>query len=45
VRDGDPPAADLPPLRGTRRVLALAWLAAVVLLYVAVRELGLDLGL
>jgi hypothetical protein len=27
-----------------RRVLALAWLTAVVLLYLAVRELGLSLG-
>ena len=28
-----------------RRVLTLAWVAGVVILYVAVRELGLNLGL
>jgi hypothetical protein len=44
VRDRDQAPPDLPPLRGTRRVLALAWLTAVVLLYLAVRELGLSLG-
>lgn len=44
MRDRDPPAAELPPLRGTRRVLALVWLGAVLLLYVAARELGLGLG-
>jgi hypothetical protein len=45
MRDRDPAEPDPAPLRGTRRVLALAWLAAVVLLYIAVRELGLSLGL
>ena len=33
------------PLRGMRRVLALAWVAGVVILYLAVRELGLNLGI
>jgi hypothetical protein len=29
-------------LHGWRRLVALGWLAAVVLLYLAVRELGVD---
>ncbi|MEE8509388.1 MAG: hypothetical protein V3T07_10010 [Myxococcota bacterium] len=33
------------PLRGARRVLALAWVVGVVILYIAVRELALNLGL
>ena len=33
----------LPPLRGARLALALAWIAAVVLLHLAVRELGIEL--
>ena len=33
------------PLRGMRRILALAWVAGVVILYLAVRELGLNLGI
>ena len=33
------------PLRRMRRVLALAWVAGVVILYLAVRELGLNLGI
>lgn len=33
------------PLRVARRVLALAWVAGVVILYIAVRELALHLGL
>jgi hypothetical protein len=34
-----------PTLRGARLALALVWVAAVVLFYVAVRELRLNLGL
>ncbi len=30
------------PLRGWRRSLAIVWMAGVILLYLAVRELGLD---
>jgi len=45
VSDRDPAAPEPNPLRGARRVLALAWLAAVVLLYIAARELDLGLGL
>ena len=33
----------LAPLRGMRLALALAWIAAVTLLYLAARELGLAL--
>ena len=40
VTDRDPPP-EPEPLRGIWRVLAPAWLVAVVLLYLAVRELGL----
>jgi hypothetical protein len=37
----DPAAPE--PLRGWKRAAALAWVAAVVLLHLAVRELGLEL--
>jgi hypothetical protein len=37
MKDLEPPR----PLRGHWRWLALAWVGAVVLLYLAVRELGL----
>jgi hypothetical protein len=45
-RPPPPPEPPRPPaLRGARLALALAWVAAVVLVYVAVRELRLNLGL
>jgi hypothetical protein len=37
------PADDPPPLRGLARSAALAWLVALTLLHLAVRELGLSL--
>ncbi len=33
------------PLFAAKRVLALAWVVGVVILYIAVRELALHLGL
>ena len=38
MTEGAPPESV--PLRGWRRFAALVWLAAVALLYLAVRELG-----
>jgi hypothetical protein len=37
------PSPGPPPLSGPRLWLALAWIAAVVLLHLAVRELGIEL--
>jgi len=48
VTDRPPPPSEPPrppTLRGARLALALAWVVAVVLIYVAVRELRLNLGL
>ncbi|MDH3213793.1 MAG: hypothetical protein OEM05_15030 [Myxococcales bacterium] len=48
MTDRPPPPSEPPrppTLRGARLALALAWVVAVVLIYVAVRELRLNLGL
>ena len=39
----EPRSAGPPPLSGPRLWLALAWIAAVVVLHLAVRELGVEL--
>jgi len=36
------PPSDPPPLSGVRLVLGLLWISAVVLLHLAVRELGVN---
>jgi hypothetical protein len=44
VSDREPAeAASLPPLRGARRAIAIAWVIGVTALYLAVRVFGLSI--